>query len=155
MKHIIFKQDKPTTVIMLGALLLLLSLLSTNGLISFIFLFSIALLLLGYRVSYKINKDYNNKKIISLFGIQLITTKLNILFPDYISLFGANFSKRNDWGPIAAIGTNSNADKIAIKFFKGSEKFTVYKSNKYEKTNEFAKQLSEMLRVELVDNVKD
>ncbi len=155
MKQINFKQEKPTTVVILGVLLVLFSIFSANDLKSFIFLLSIGLLLLGYRVSFKIAKDYNNKKVFSIFKVPLIITKLNILFPDYISLFGANFSKRNDWGTVSAIGTNSNADKIVIRLFKGSEKFTVYKSNKYEKSKELAEQLSRMLKVELVDNVNE
>ena len=148
-------QDKPMTIIMLGALLVLLSIISTTGIIDFIFLFSIALLLLGYRVSYKITKNYNNKRTISFFGLAIITTKLEIIYPDYISVFGANFSKRNDWGPVAAIGTNSNADKIVVRIFKGNESFTLFKSSKYKASKDLANQLSEMLKVELVDNVKN
>ena len=82
MTKIIFKQDKPTTVIMMGVLLVLLSIISTSSIVDFIFLFSVALLLLGYRVSYKILKDYNNKKTISFLGIPIITTKLDIIYPD-------------------------------------------------------------------------
>ena len=155
MTKIIFKQDKPTTVVMMGVLLVLLSIISTSSIVDFIFLFSIALLLLGYRVSYKILKDYNNKKTISFLGIPIINTTLDIIYPDYISVFGANFSKRNDWGPIASLGTNSNADKIVIRLFKENEKFTLFKSGKYEVTKKLAIQLSEMLKVELVDNVSN
>ncbi len=153
MTQVIFKQDKPTTVIMLGVLLVLLSIISTSSLVDFIFLFLIALLLLGYRVSYRISKDYNNKKIISLFWIPLIIMKLDIIYPDYISVFGANFSKRNDWGPVSAIGTNSNADKFVVRLFKESEKFTLFKTGKYEEARYLARQLSGVLEVELVDKI--
>lgn len=154
MVKIIFKQDKPITVIMLGVLLVILSFVSSTSIGGFIVLFSIALLLLGYRISYIISKDYNNKKVISFFGLPIITSKLEVLFPDYISVFGANFSKRNDWGPVSAIGTNLNADKIVVRLFKENENFTLFKSGKYEEAINLARQLSDMLKVELVDKIR-
>ena len=155
MECIIFKQEKPITVTMLGLLLIFISIFSSTSLVHFSFLLGLSLLLLGYKVSYRIASDYNNKKIVSLFGIPLIISKLEIINPDYISIFGANYSKRNDWGPVSALGTNSNADKIVVRLFKGSENFTVYKSSKYEKSKDLAVQLSEMLKVELIDKVKN
>ena len=153
-KSVSFKQEKPITVVMLAALLFFLSLVSANELLEFIILFSIALLLIGYKISYIIKEDFNNKKEYSFFCIPIFKSILKLDFPEYISLFGANYSKRNEWGPVAAIGTNSNADKIAINLFNGNKKVTLFTSGKYEVSKKLAEELREVLNVELIDNVK-
>ncbi|AOW21119.1 hypothetical protein [Urechidicola croceus] len=154
-KSISFKQDKPVTSIIIGLMLITLAIFSSTVLSQFIIMSLIGVLLLGYKFSYIISEDFKNKKVFSIFGIPIFKSKLELDFPEYISLFGANYSKRNDWGPVAAIGTNSNVDKIAIKLFKGNKNVTVFKSEKYEVSKNLADELSEMLKVELVDNVKN
>ncbi len=154
-KQVSFKQEKPITVIMMAALLFFLSILSIGEFSSFIGVFLLALVLTGYKISYDITEDFNAKKVVSFFNIPIFQSPLNLDFPDYISLFGANYSKSNEWGPVAAIGTKSNADKIAIKLFNGKTNFTLFKSSNYKVSKQLAEELRDLLNVELIDNVKE
>lgn len=154
MKYLKLKQEKPITVTMLGVLLMGLGLFSFTTLIQFLVLNMLGIIVLGYRISYRITKEFMNTKEFSLLGIKLWSSKLSIQFPEYISVFGANYSKSNDWGPVSALGTQSETDKVVVTLFSANEKFTVYRSGKYEKSKHIAEQLSTLLDVELVDHLK-
>lgn len=151
----LFLQEKPIKAKILGIVLIVFSFFTLDILSQFISLILLGSLILGYSVNYKITKDFKNKKIISLFGLPIIKTNLNIQYPEYISIFGASFSQENQWGPVAALGTSSKSDKIVIRLFKDHDRFTLLKSNNYEVAKEKATKLSEMLEVNLVDNVNE
>lgn len=153
MTKINFKQKKPVKAVIFGLLFLLISILGSTGIVQFVVLLIVGLILLGYRITYRINKDFRNYKIISIFGISLLKLNLILAFPDYISIFGANFSRSNDFGPVAALGTQHKSDEIVIRFFNGSENNTIFMSDNYNLVKEKANALHEMLGVELVDNV--
>lgn len=139
---------------MLGLLLVVLALIGSTNLVQFIVLMLMGISLLGYTFVYRISEEFKNKKEFTIFGITLFSSTLKMEFPEYISLFGANFSKTNEWGPVSAMGTESNAEKYVIRCFTGIEKTTLYTSAKYVKAKEKAEQLSQLLKVELVDQIK-
>ncbi len=59
---------------------------------------TISILLVGYSISYKITKDFKNQKLVSFFGIHLFEMKMELDFPEYISVFSATYSLDNEWG---------------------------------------------------------
>ena len=155
MNHIKLTQEKPITVKMLATLLVGLAIFSSTTTTQLIVLLTLGILLFGYKISYKISKDFNNKKEFSIFGITLYGSRLEIEFPTYISIYSANQTKENNWGPISALGTSSNEDKVVIRLFSNNENHAVYKSKRYEKAKVIAKNLSDLLEIELIDQIKE
>jgi len=115
-------------------------------------LFFIATLVFGFSVSYRINKDFKNQKLFSVFGITLFRSRLDLEFPDYISVFSGSFSLDNDWGAIGALGTKERHDKWVVRFFKENRKFTLFKTNNYQKAIDKGNALSNLLGIEIYDN---
>lgn len=149
MKSIYFPQTKPTTAMIIGYVFLIFSFFSFDQINQFITLFLLGILIVGYNISYEITSDFNNKKAYTFFGLPIIKFKFNLEFPDYISLFESSYSKSNTWGPVSALGTSSKADMMSIRLFSATQKTTIYKSGNYKKVEKKAKELSEMLGVEL------
>lgn len=159
MNFVVCQQEKPlkakivSIVFFIGVLLVLL----IDGepfLFKIVFLvFSI--FFFGYRITYKITNDFTNYKYISIFGFTLIRMKLRIEFPDYISVFATQLKVDNEWGAIAAMGTQEKHDKIVVRFFKGNSKFTVFRTNNYEDAIKKAKELSALLNIKINDVVKN
>lgn len=150
-KSIFFEQKKPVTVWMLGTIFLLLaawnSVKDSGPLNQSIILGLIALILLGYSISYEIAADYNNKKHFKMFGHSLFKSKLALVFPDYITVFLAKFKSEADWGPVGALGKHRNGESYVIRLFTGNKYFTVYKSNSKQLAKDKATQLSELLAI--------
>lgn len=149
-----FKQPKPITAYMLGSLLLVVafSLLNGNNTVwsQIVILMSTALILFGYTISYEITSDFKNKRHFKLFGLTLFKNRLDIAFPDYITIFAVNFKRVSEWGPVAAMGKKRSGDAIVIRLFKGNEYFTVFRTKSIEVAREKATELSHLLAVEIV-----
>ena len=155
MKDLYFKQEKPITVKIMGSLFFVFGCIQYSDLPGSVLFLSLSLILFGYGVSFKITKDFINYKCFTFFGIILFKTKLDIVLPDYISLFAANFSKPNDWSTVSALGSRSNSERFVIRFFNKNETFTVFTSTNKIKTRNKAIVLSEMLDVELLDKIDE
>ncbi|MDH7446325.1 hypothetical protein QBK95_11850 [Aquimarina sp. 2201CG14-23] len=119
-----------------------------------IILFSISLLVFGFSISYKIDKSFNNYKLFSVFGLVLFRTRLEIDFPDYISVFSGSFSAKNEWSTVSALGIKERHEKIVIRFFTNNKNVTLYKTDNYDMALQKAKTLSKLLNVELYDATK-
>ncbi|WP_271770051.1 hypothetical protein [Aquimarina algiphila] len=158
MKSVFCKQEKPIKGRILSVLVLLVSIAflfyTEESILSRLVFFFFSLIVFGYSVSYKINKDFNNQKLFSVFGFPVLKTKLNLDFPDYISVFSASFSLDNEWGTVSAIGTKERHSKIVVRFFTKNKNFTLYKTERYEKALKVAHELSELLEVEIYDTIK-
>ncbi|SEK78798.1 hypothetical protein SAMN04487910_1121 [Aquimarina amphilecti] len=113
-----------------------------------------ALLVFGFSVSYKINKNFINQKLFSVFGIVLFEINLELEFPNYVSVYSGSFSVSNEWGAVSGIGTKERHEKFAVRFFTDNRKVTVYKTNKYKNAFSIANSLSELLDVEIYDATK-
>jgi len=83
------------------------------------------------------------------FGYPVLQLKLNIIYPEYVSIFSGNFSVDNNWSTVSALGTKERHSKNAVRFFSGNKYSTVYISLSFNDAEEIALQLSEMLEVEL------
>ncbi len=153
MKSLFFKQEKPLTVKILGIALLILSLINlitnANKLNQTTTMFLIGLLLLSYSISYEIKKDYKNKKHIKVFGFSIIKLNLEIKFPNYITIFSAQYKQETNWGSVAALGNEAKKERFVIRLFKGNKHFTIYKKNKLEVVKTKAYKLSEFLNIDL------
>ncbi|WP_298546900.1 hypothetical protein [uncultured Aquimarina sp.] len=113
-----------------------------------------SLFVFGFTTSYKINKDFNNEKLFSVFSLVLFRSKLEMEFPDYISVFSGSFSLDNEWGAVSAIGTKERHDKLVVRFFTDNRKVTLYKTDNYQKALKKAQELSELLDLEIHDATK-
>jgi len=90
-----FKQSKPLTVKMLGVVTLLfigcIVYAGSPPLRQIITMSAIGILLVGYSISYEIKADFNNKMHLKLFGITVFKHSLDLIFPEYITVFSARF----------------------------------------------------------------
>ena len=149
-----FNQKKALTVRILGVVILvLLAYLWFNvslPISQIVVMFSLGIFLVGYSVAYEFNNDFKNKKHLKLFGVTLFKVSLDVLFPEYISVFSASFKKGADWGSVAAIGKENKENDYVIRLFKGRKHFTVYKTKSQEEARDKATALATLLKVELV-----
>lgn len=151
-----FRQTKPITAYMLGGLLIIvaISLMNGNDIVwsQIATLAFIALVLFGYSISYEITSDFKNSRHFKFFGLTLFKNKLDIAFPDYITIFAVSFKQGAEWGPVAAMGKNRNGDGFVIRLFKGNKYFTVFRTKSLKVAKEKALALSQKLGVEVADN---
>ncbi len=157
--YVICKQEKAlkgkivTSIVLIFSFLFLFN--ETEPFLPRLIVFIITLLIFGFSTSYKISSDFNNQKLFSFFGIHFFSAKLDLDFPDYISIFSASFSLNNDWSTVSALGTKERHDKVVVRFFKGNRNFTVYKTGRYEAAVQKANELSALLNVEVQDMMKE
>ncbi|MEO9893536.1 hypothetical protein [Aurantibacter sp.] len=148
-----FRQKKPIIAPILGAMFILICLIDFIGektdYTKILVLVIFAVLLFGYTVSYEITKEYVNFRHFKLFGFTLLKSKLNIVFPDYISVFSAKYKRSAEWGPVAAMGKEQSGDSLVIQLFAGKKHFTIYRTNSLKKAKGKAAELSDLLRVKL------
>lgn len=108
----------------------------------------------GFSTSYKIDSDFENCKLFSVFGLVLFKTKLNLDFPDYVSVFSGSFVQNNDWSTVSAIGIKERHNKYVVRFFKENKKTTLFRSEMYDKALKKANELSKLLNIEVFDATK-
>ncbi|WP_024768612.1 hypothetical protein [Aquimarina macrocephali] len=159
MNSVLCKQEKPVKGRILSILILVISIAflfyTEEPLLTRLIFLLLSLGVFGYSISYKINKDFNNQKLFLVFGFPIFKTKLDLEYPDYISVFTTSFSLDNEWGAVSAIGTKERHSKIVVRFFAGNKNFTLYKTEKDEKAYKKANELSELLGVEIYDSSKE
>ncbi|MBG6133061.1 hypothetical protein IWQ47_004605 [Aquimarina sp. EL_43] len=159
MDSVFCKQEKPLKVRILSVVFLMVSVsflfYTEESILSRLLFLLSSLIIFGYSVSYKISGDFDNQKLFSVFGFPVFKIKLNLEYPDYISVFSTSFSLDNEWGAVSAIGTKERSPKIVVRFFTGNKNFTLYKTEKYDKASEKANELSELLGVEIYDRSKE
>ncbi|MBS9461289.1 hypothetical protein KIM67_02615 [Flagellimonas sp. 389] len=152
-QSISFKQQKPSTVIILGVFTLALTLFliyeGAAKLDQILIMAIIGTVLLAYSTSYRLDDDFKIFKHFKLFGISLFKHKEFSFSPDYISVFPALFKKNAEWGPIAALGKTTENKSYIIRLFNESGHLTVFKSNSFQTISDKAKRLGIMLNVEV------
>lgn len=112
--------------------------------------FLIGLFLAGFSNAYRITKDFKNEKLFILYGRIFWRSKLDIEFPDYISVFHASFVSRDKED-----GSESRSKKWVVRFFKDNRFFTILEENDYHVALRNANELSELLGVEIYDSSKE
>lgn len=158
MNIVLLKQKKPQQVIIFGSLILafvpFVWYFDKNSIDKVILLLAIGLLLVGYSTTYEINKKFDNRKRIKLFGITVFRERLKLYYPEYISIFSTSFKKDNHWAPVAALGTESKYKDIVVKFFKGSKNVVIYKCNDYNIALNKPTELGLLLNIKVHNTVK-
>ena len=154
MKQSIFlKQAKPLIATILGiAFLVLILFLLYDGVAEYgqiVTMLMVSILLLGYSVSFEIDSKRNHKKHFKLFGYTLFKKRLTCISPDYISVFSAVFKKDSEWGPVAAMGSQTRKGTYVIRFFKGNEYFTIWQCDSLHLANAKASALGRLLNIEV------
>jgi len=159
MESVICKQEKALKGKILTSIVLVFSFLflfnETEPFLPRIILFFVTLIIFGFSISFKISKDFRNKKVYSCFGIPFFAVDLNLEFPDYISVFSASFKLNNEWSTVSALGTSEKHDRIVIRFFRNNKHHTVYKTKRYDDAVKIANKLGKMLNVEIHDAIKE
>ncbi|MEW7289561.1 hypothetical protein [Aquimarina sp. 2304DJ70-9] len=158
MDSVVCKQERALKGKILSVFILVFSVFflftTSEPLFSRIILLGVSLFVFGFSVSYKINMDFNNQKLFSVFGITIFKTKLKLEYPEYISVFSASYSLNNEWGSVAAIGTKERHDKVVVRFFTGNKNFTLYTTENYQVALDKANALSELLGIEIYNTVE-
>lgn len=158
MQSVICKQQKAlkgkiiTTVILLVSILMLFK--TTEPFLSRLLFFVIAVIVFGFSVSFKITQSFKNRKIYQVFGIPIFSVDLDLIYPDYISVSSGLYSLDNEWGTVSSLGTKERHDKTSVRFFKDNRNEIVFLSDKYQESFRKAKELSQLLEVELYDATK-
>lgn len=117
MESIKFKEYKNTKAKYIGIGLLLFSLFIMTQKLSGIILTVFGLLILGVNTEIEVFKNFDNKLNITLFNTKLFYIKKDLIYPEYVSLFGQTFSSNNDFSTVSALGSTTEFDFYVIRFF--------------------------------------
>jgi len=156
MNSIKFKEYKNTKAKYIGIGLLLFSLFIMTQELSGIILTVIGVLILGVNTEIEVFKNFDNKLNITLFNTKLFSIKKDLIYPEYISLFGQSFSSDNEFSTVSALGSTAEFDFYVIRFFgERNRNDVVFKSKNKEEVLSKGKQLSDFLNIELVNKLED
>jgi len=153
-----FEQLKPLKIKILGIVIFPLIgyilFKEIGSIFQIIFLLVISVILLLYKIRYEVMVGGYVYKHFGFLNITVYKRKMDISYPEYISVFSASFKQDNEWGSVSALGTQERHEKIVIRFFNGTEKFTLYKTNNYTIALKKAKELGELLDVEIHNAIR-
>lgn len=156
MESIKFKEYKNTKAKYIGIGLLLFSLFIMTQELSGIILTVFGLLILGVNTEIEVFKNFDNKLNITLFNTKLFYIKKDLIYPEYISLFGQTFSSNNDFSTVSALGSTAEFDFYVIRFFgERNKNDIIFKSKNKEEVLSKGKQLANLFNVELVNKLED
>lgn len=156
MESIKFKEYKNTKAKYIGIGLLLFSIFIMTQELSGIILTVIGLLVLGVHTEIEVFKNFENKLNIILFNMKLFSIQTELIYPEYISLFGQSFSSDNEFSTVSALGSTASFDFYVIRFFgKNNKNDIVFKSKNKEVVLIKGKQLANLLNVELLNKLED
>lgn len=150
---VFFKQNKPSTVVILGCSFIVLAVMAifedSTRLVPILTMLCISCVLLGYSISFEINKNYSHKRHYKLFGITIIKTKLDCFVPEYITVFSTRNTKSSDWGPVSAIGNQLMEQSYVVRMFKGKRHFTLWRTKSPNLAKLRAEELGALLEVKV------
>lgn len=156
MESIKFKEYKNTKAKYIGIGLLLFSLFIMTQELSVIILTVIGLLVLGVHTEIEVFKNFENKLNIIIFNMKLFSIQTELIYPEYISLFGQSFSSDNEFSTVSALGSTASFDFYVIRFFgENNKNDIVFKSKNKEEVLIKGKQLANLLNVELLNKLEN
>jgi len=156
MNSIKFKEYKNTKAKYIGIGLLLFSFFIMTQELSGIILTVIGLLILGVNTEIEVFKNFDNKLNITLFNTKIFSIKKNLIYPEYISLFGQSFSSNNEFSTVSALGSTAEFDFYVIRFFgERNRNDVVFKSKNRDEVLIKGSELSILLDVELINKLED
>ena len=156
MESIKIKEYKNTKSKYIGIGLLLFSIFIMTQELSGIILTVIGLLVLGVHTEIEVFKNFENKLNIILFNMKLFSIQTELIYPEYISLFGQSFSSDNEFSTVSALGSTASFDFYVIRFFgENNKNDIVFKSKNKEEVLIKGKQLANLLNVELLNKLEN
>ncbi|TSE05122.1 MULTISPECIES: hypothetical protein [Aquimarina] len=154
MNSIICKEPKTIPNKLFSIFIMIFAILSfwfeKSSLLTTVLFFCMGLIWLGYTKAFKITKDFMNEELYLFFGLIIWKSKLELKFPDYISVFNASFVHREEID-----GDETRFKKWVVRFFKDNTHFTVLKLDDYNKALKIANDLGGLLQVEVYDTSKE
>ncbi|MFD0964647.1 hypothetical protein [Pseudofulvibacter geojedonensis] len=157
MNSIKFKQFKNPKSNYLGIGFILFGIVaSIENLIIGLTVFLLGIIFLGLNFEIEIFKNFKNRLNVNLFNIKIFSFKKEILYPDYISLFGQSYSHSNDFSTVSSLGSSSSFDFYVIRFFdENNRNEIVFKSKNSDEVLIKGSELSILLDVELVNKIEE
>ncbi|NQY31190.1 MAG: hypothetical protein HRT69_17200 [Flavobacteriaceae bacterium] len=156
MNSIKFKEYKNRKAKYIGIGLLLFSFFIMTQELSGIILTVIGLLILGVNTEIEVFENFDNKLNITLFNTKLFSIKKNLIYPEYISLFGQSFSSSNEFSTVSALGSTAEFDFYVIRLFgERNRNDVIFKSKNKDEVLIKGSELSILLDVELVNKLED
>lgn len=151
MESIKFRETKNTKAKFLGIVILVFGLLVLIIEPIGLFIFLIGFLILTINTEIEVFKNFENK-----YNITLFSKNIELISPDYISLFSQSFSRSNDFSTVSALGTKSSYDFHVIHFFdENNRNEIIFKSKNKSEVLEKGIQLAELLNVELLNKLEN
>lgn len=80
------------------------------------------------------------------------SSSLDSIYPDYIKVYSRHYKQQCKFGSVSALGKRRESTMYAVRFFKGTKHFTPFKSTSLKAVENKAKELSALLKVELLEN---
>ncbi len=156
MKSIKFKEYKNTKTNYIGFSLIFFSFFIITQDLSGILITVIGLLILGINTEIEVFEKFNNKLNFILFNKKLFSINKQLVFPEYISLFGQSFSSSNEFSSVSSLGSKAEFDFYVIRFFdENNRNDIVYKSKNRKEVLLKGTELSKLLNVELLNKLED
>jgi len=156
MKSIKFKEYKNIKAKYIGIGLLVFSLFILTQEFSGIILTVLGTLILGVHTEIEVFENFENKLNITVFNMKLFSIKKELIYPEYISLFGQSFSSSNEFSTVSALGSTAEFDFYVIRFFgENNKNDIIFKSKSKEDILSKGKQLANLLNVELVNKLEN
>lgn len=120
----------------------------------FVLLILLCVPILGLSYEYVIEKSFSNKIVFKTFNFSFFSRKKLILYPGYISLVHQIYKDGTGWSWFPAVFGDAKFKLYTIKFFKGKEHQTVFKTPNKEDAIQKANELSELLNVRIHNTLK-
>lgn len=156
MNSIKFKQFKNPKAKFLALGLILLGIVAIIQSFIGLLLLCIGIIILGINFEIEIFENFKNKLNITLFGNKVFSINKEIIYPDYISLFGQSFGHANDYNTVSSLGTTASFDFYVIRFFDDRNRNEIiFKSKNRDEVLIKGSELSILLEVELVNKLEN
>lgn len=153
MSKLVFKEKLPLKARIIGGFLTLFGLISWSQPDAFFTLIVLGIIILVFQINKEIHSDFQNIIKYKIGPIPVFSKKWKIIYPDYISLFKTNTSTKHEWGPVAAMGKESNNIKYHIRFFSKNEWVNIHTTTKKNEALRVGEQLKSLLQVELINKL--
>lgn len=155
MNSITFKQFKNPKAKFLGLGLIVFGLIAITQSFIGLLVLIIGIIFLGINFEIEIFQDFENKLNITIFNKKVFAVKKEIIYPDYISLFGQSFGHTNDFNTVSSLGSTTNFDFYVIRFFDDKNRNEIiFKSKDKDEVLIKGSELSILLEVELVNKLE-
>jgi len=129
-------------------------LLLSNFYTFYLFLLLIFLLVFGFNYEYIIVRNGSSLLVVKIFNKTILSIKKSFITPDYISLMYQSFYESSHFSWYPNVFPDTKFKLYTIKFFKGNNRETVFKTDNKEEAIQKANMLSKLLNVRINNTLK-